>query len=225
MGQKVNPISLRIGITRNWPSNWFVSDKDAYKEFLHEDLKIRNYVKKKFYQSSISKLEIERPSGDKIRLVVYCSKPGLLIGRKGADIDILRKDLARMFKKEILIDIREVKRPEIDSQLVSENIALQLERRVSYRRAMKRSITSALRLGAIGIKIMVSGRLGGTEIARSEWYREGRVPLSTLRADIDYGFAEALTTYGIIGIKVWIFKGEVIRKKEKNEKGVLNAGT
>lgn len=225
MGQKVNPISLRIGITRNWPSNWFVSNKDSYKEFLHEDLKIRNYVKKKFYQSGISKLEIERPSSDKIRLVVYCSKPGLLIGRKGADIDILRKDLARMYTKEILIDIREVKRPEIDSQLVSENIALQLERRVSYRRAMKRSMTSALRLGAIGIKIMVSGRLGGTEIARSEWYREGRVPLSTLRADIDYGFAEALTTYGIIGIKVWIFKGEVIRKKEKNEKGVLNAGT
>ena len=195
MGQKVNPISLRIGITRNWPSNWFVSNKDAYKKFLHEDLKIRNYVKKRFYQSGISKLEIERPSSDKIRLVVYCSKPGLLIGRKGADIDILRKDLTRMFNKEILIDIREVKRPEIDSQLVSENIALQLERRVSYRRAMKRSMTSALRLGAIGIKIMVSGRLGGTEIARSEWYREGRVPLSTLRADIDYGFAEALTTY------------------------------
>ncbi|MEE2702192.1 MAG: 30S ribosomal protein S3 [Thermodesulfobacteriota bacterium] len=225
MGQKVNPISLRIGITRNWPSNWFVSNKDAYKKFLHEDLKIRNYVKKRFYQSGISKLEIERPSSDKIRLVVYCSKPGLLIGRKGADIDILRKNLTRMFNKEILIDIREVKRPEIDSQLVSENIALQLERRVSYRRAMKRSMTSALRLGAIGIKIMVSGRLGGTEIARSEWYREGRVPLSTLRADIDYGFAEALTTYGIIGIKVWIFKGEVIRKKEKNGKGVLNVGT
>jgi small subunit ribosomal protein S3 len=225
MGQKVNPISLRIGITRNWPSNWFVSNKNAYKEFLHEDLKIRNYVKKKFYQSGISKLEIERSSNDKLRLVVYCSKPGLLIGRKGADIDILRKDLARMCKKEILIDIREVKRPEIDSQLVSENIALQLERRVSYRRAMKRSMTSALRLGAVGIKIMVSGRLGGTEIARSEWYRKGRVPLSTLRADIDYGFAEALTTYGIIGIKVWIFKGEIIRKKEKNEKGVLNART
>tara|TARA_B100000959_G_C14982039_1_gene623943 strand:+ start:2259 stop:2936 length:678 start_codon:yes stop_codon:yes gene_type:complete len=225
MGQKVNPISLRIGITRNWPSNWFVSNKKAYKEFLHEDLKIRNYVKKKFYQSGISRLEIERPSNDKLRLVVYCSKPGLLIGRKGADIDILRKDLARMYKKEILIDIREVKRPEIDSQLVSENIALQLERRVSYRRAMKRSMTSALRLGAVGIKIMVSGRLGGTEIARSEWYREGRVPLSTLRADIDYGFAEALTTYGIIGIKVWIFKGEIIRKKEKNEKEVLNART
>ena len=224
MGQKVNPISLRIGITRNWPSNWFVSNKKAYKEFLHEDLKIRNYVKKKFYQSGISRLEIERPSNDKLRLVVYCSKPGLLIGRKGADIDILRKDLARMYKKEILIDIREVKRPEIDSQLVSENIALQLERRVSYRRAMKRSMTSALRLGAVGIKIMVSGRLGGTEIARSEWYREGRVPLSTLRADIDYGFAEALTTYGIIGIKVWIFKGEILDHNKGTLEEVVKRG-
>ena len=218
MGQKINPISIRIGLTRNWSSNWFTSDKKAYKEFLHEDLAIRTYVKKKFFQAGISKLDIERPSNEKLRLVVYCSKPGLLIGRKGADIDILRKDLGAKYKKEIVIDIREVKRPEIDSQLVAENIALQLERRVAYRRAMKRSMTSALRLGAIGIKIMVSGRLGGAEIARQEWYREGRVPLSTLRADIDYGFAESLTTYGIIGIKVWIFKGEVIRKKERNTK-------
>ncbi|HIC76434.1 MAG TPA: 30S ribosomal protein S3 [Candidatus Dadabacteria bacterium] len=217
MGQKVNPISLRIGITRNWPSNWFVANKNSYRSFLHEDLKIRNYVKKKFYQSGISKLEIERPSNEKLRLIVYCSKPGLLIGRKGADIDLLRKNLTDTCKKEVSIDIREVKRPEIDSQLVAENIALQLERRVSYRRAMKRSITSALRLGAIGIKIMVAGRLNGNEIARREWYREGRVPLSTLRADIDYGFAESLTTYGIIGVKVWIFKGEVLRKK-KNAK-------
>ena len=180
-------------------------------------MKIRDYVKKKFYQSGISKLEIERPSNEKLRLIVYCSKPGLLIGRKGADIDLLRKNLTDTCKKEVFIDIREVKRPEIDSQLVAENIALQLERRVSYRRAMKRSITSALRLGAIGIKIMVAGRLNGNEIARREWYREGRVPLSTLRADIDYGFAESLTTYGIIGVKVWIFKGEVLRKK-KNAK-------
>jgi small subunit ribosomal protein S3 len=217
MGQKVNPISLRIGITRSWPSNWFVANKNSYRSFLHEDLKIRDYVKKKFYQSGISKLEIERPSNEKLRLIVYCSKPGLLIGRKGADIDLLRKDLTDTCKKEVSIDIREVKRPEIDSQLVAENIALQLERRVSYRRAMKRSITSALRLGAIGIKIMVAGRLNGNEIARREWYREGRVPLSTLRADIDYGFAESLTTYGIIGVKVWIFKGEVLRKK-KNAK-------
>ena len=217
MGQKVNPISLRIGITRNWPSNWFVANTNSYRSFLHEDLKIRNYVKKKFYQSGISKLEIERPSNEKLRLIVYCSKPGLLIGRKGADIDLLRKDLTDTCKKEVFIDIREVKKPEIDSQLVAENIALQLERRVSYRRAMKRSITSALRLGAIGIKITVAGRLNGNEIARREWYREGRVPLSTLRADIDYGFAESLTTYGIIGVKVWIFKGEVLRKK-KNAK-------
>ena len=224
MGQKVNPISLRIGITHNWTSNWFVANKKSYRNFLHEDLKIRNYVKKKFYQAGISKLEIERPSNEKLRLIVYCSKPGLLIGRKGADIELLRKNLAGMYKKEISIDVREVKRPEIDSQLVAENIALQLERRVSYRRAMKRSMTSALRLGAIGIKIAVSGRLNGNEIARSEWYREGRVPLSTLRADIDYGFAESLTTYGVIGVKVWIFKGEILRRK-KNSKGALNAGT
>ena len=222
MGQKINPISLRIGITRNWSSNWFTSSKNSYKEFLHEDLAIRTFVKKKFFQSGISKLDIERPSNEKIRLVVYCSKPGLLIGRKGADIDSLRKNLGSKYNKEIVIDIREVKRPEIDAQLVAENIALQLERRVAYRRAMKRSMSSALRLGAIGIKIMVSGRLGGAEIARSEWYREGRVPLSTLRADIDYGFAESLTTYGIIGIKVWTFKGEIIRKKEKNEKKEVN---
>ncbi len=223
MGQKVNPISLRIGITRSWPSNWFVSNKNKYKDYLHEDLKIRTHVKKKFFQAGISKLEIERSSDEKVRLVVYCSKPGLLIGRKGVDIDLLRKDLKKMIKKDAYIDIREVKRPEIDSQLVAENIALQLERRVAYRRAMKRSMSSALRLGAIGIKVMVSGRLGGAEIARSEWYREGRVPLSTLRADIDYGFAEAATTYGIIGIKVWIFKGEVIKRKEKIAKGAGNA--
>ena len=222
MGQKVYPISLRIGITRNWNSNWFIANKIKYKDFLHEDLKVRGYVKKKFFQAGISKLEIERSSEDKMRLVVYCSKPGLLIGRKGIDIESLRKDLNKMVKKDVYIDIREVKRPEIDSQLVAENIALQLERRVAYRRAMKRSMSSALRLGAIGIKVMVSGRLGGAVIARSEWYREGRVRLSTLRADIDYGFAEAKTTYGIIGIKVWIFKGEVIRRKEKS-KGVENA--
>ena len=219
MGQKVNPISLRIGITRSWPSNWFVSNKNKYKDYLHEDLKIRTHVKKKFFQAGISKLEIESSSDEKVRLVVYCSKPGLLIGRKGVDIDLLRKDLKKMIKKDAYIDIREVKRPEIDSQLVAENIALQLERRVAYRRAMKRSMSSALRLGAIGIKVMVSGRLGGAEIARTEWYREGRVPLHTLRADVDYGFAEAATTYGIIGIKVWIFKGEVIKRKEKTGKG------
>jgi|TARA_B110000438_G_C15700489_1_gene600843 small subunit ribosomal protein S3 len=221
MGQKVNPISLRIGITRIWNSNWFVANKERYKTFLHEDLKIRTFIKKNFFQSGISKIEIERSSNDKVRLIIFCSKPGLLIGRKGADIDLLRKNLSKLVGKEIFIDIKEVKRPEVDSQLVAENIGLQLERRVAYRRAMKRSLTSALRLGAIGIKIMVSGRLNGAEIARSEWYREGRVPLSTLRADIDYGFAEALTTYGKIGIKVWIFKGEVLRKKKI--KGVTDA--
>ena len=221
MGQKVNPISLRVGITRTWNSNWFVANKNTYKVFLHEDLKIRTFIKKGFFQSGISKIEIERSSNEKVRIIIFCSKPGLLIGRKGADIDLLRKNISKMVDKEIFIDIKEIKRPEVDSQLVAENIALQLERRVAYRRAMKRSLTSALRLGAIGIKIMVSGRLNGAEIARSEWYREGRVPLSTLRADIDYGFAEANTTYGKIGIKVWIFKGEVLRKKQP--KGESNA--
>ena len=227
MGQKVNPISLRIGITRNWNSNWFVANKIKYKEFLHEDLKVRNYVKKKFFQSGISKLEIERSSDEKIRLVVYCSKPGLLIGRKGVDIENLRKDLNKMVGKEIFIDIREVKRPEIDSQLVAENIALQLERRVAYRRAMKRAMQSAMRLNAKGIKVMLSGRLAGNEIARTEWLREGSIPSHTLRAEIDYGFAEALTTYGIIGVKVWIYKGELMAKdveKEKKER-VKNAST
>ena len=222
MGQKVNPISLRIGITRNWNSNWFVANKIKYKDFLHEDLKVRGYVKKKFFQAGISKLEIERSSEEKMRLVVYCSKPGLLIGRKGIDIESLRKDLNKMVNKDVYIDIREVKRPEIDSQLVAENIALQLERRVAYRRAMKRSMSSALRLGAIGIKVMVSGRLGGAEIARSEWYREGRVPLHTLRADVDYGEAEANTTYGICGIKVWIFKGEIMEHDPLAQEKRLN---
>lgn len=214
MGQKVNPISLRIGITRNWNSNWFIANKIKYKDFLHEDLKVRGYVKKKFFQAGISKLEIERSSEDKMRLVVYCSKPGLLIGRKGIDIESLRKDLNKMVKKDVYIDIREVKRPEIDSQLVAENIALQLERRVAYRRAMKRSMSSALRLGAIGIKVMVSGRLGGAEIARSEDNREGRVPLHTLRANIDYATARASTTYGIIGVKVWIYRGNINERKK-----------
>ena len=222
MGQKVNPISLRIGITRNWNSNWFIANKIKYKDFLHEDLKVRSYVKKKFFQAGISKLEIERSSEEKMRLVVYCSKPGLLIGRKGIDIESLRKDLNKMVNKDVYIDIREVKRPEIDSQLVAENIALQLERRVAYRRAMKRSMSSALRLGAIGIKVMVSGRLGGAEIARSEWYREGRVPLHTLRADVDYGEAEANTTYGICGIKVWIFKGEIMEHDPLAQEKKLN---
>ncbi|HSE82978.1 MAG TPA: 30S ribosomal protein S3, partial [Thermodesulfobacteriota bacterium] len=207
MGQKVSPIGLRIGITKNWDSKWYAG-KQKYRDLFHEDVKIRDIIKRQFYQAGISKIEIERAASERVRLVIHAARPGMIIGRKGQEIDSLRRDLGRMTGKDIYIDIREVKRPEIDAQLVAENIALQIERRVAFRRAMKRGITSALRLGAIGIKVMVAGRLGGAEIARKEWYREGRVPLATLRADIDYGFAEANTTYGIIGVKVWIFKGE-----------------
>lgn len=208
----MSPIGLRIGITKNWDSKWYAG-KQKYRDLFHEDVKIREIIKKQFYQAGISKIEIERAASERVRLVIHAARPGMIIGRKGQEIDSLRRDLSRMTGKDIYIDIREVKRPEIDAQLVAENIALQIERRVAFRRAMKRAITSALRLGAVGIKVMVAGRLGGAEIARKEWYREGRVPLATLRADIDYGFAEASTTYGIIGVKVWIFKGEVLEKR------------
>ena len=212
MGQKVCPIGLRIGITKTWDSKWF-AEKKQYTKLLHEDLKIRDLIKKQFYQAGVSKIELERAASERVRVVIFCSRTGMIIGRKGQEIEILRKQLGKMTDKDIYLDIREVKRPELDAQLVAENVALQLQRRVAYRRAMKRSMSSSQRLGAIGIKIMVSGRLGGAEIARKEWYREGRVPLTTLRADIDYGLAEAKTTYGMIGIKVWIFKGEVLEKK------------
>ncbi len=214
MGQKVCPIGLRLGITKTWDSKWF-AEKKKYTDLLHEDLKIRNLIKKEFYQAAISKIELERAASERVRIIINSARPGMIIGRKGQEIESLRQRLSKMTGKDIYLDIREVKRPEIDSQLVAENIALQIERRVAYRRAMKRGIASALRLGALGIKVMVSGRLGGAEIARQEWYREGRVPLATLRADIDYGFAQAKTTYGIVGIKVWIFKGEVIERKHK----------
>ena len=214
MGQKVNPIGFRLGITTSWDSKWY-AEKNRYTELLHEDVKIRDLIKKSFYQAGISKIEIERAASERVRVVIYSIRPGILIGRKGQEIEQLRKKLNKITGKEIYLDIREVKRPEIDAQLVAENCSLQLIRRVAYRRAMKRCISSAMRIGALGIKIMVSGRLGGAEIARKEWYREGRVPLGTLRADIDYGFTEAHTTYGLIGIKVWIFKGEVIEKKLK----------
>ena len=214
LGQKVCPIGLRLGITKSWDSKWF-AEKKKYTDLLHEDLKIRKLIKKEFYQSAISKIELERAASERVRIIINSARPGMIIGRKGQEIESLRQRLSKMTGKDIYLDIREVKRPEIDSQLVAENIALQMERRVAYRRAMKRGIASALRLGALGIKVMVSGRLGGAEIARQEWYREGRVPLATLRADIDYGFAQAKTTYGIIGIKVWIFKGEVLERKHK----------
>jgi len=212
LGQKICPIGLRIGITKTWDSKWY-ADKKHYTTLLHEDIRIRNLIKKEFYQAAISKIELERAAAERVRVVIHSARPGMIIGRKGQEIELLRRRITEITQKEVFLDIREVKRPEIDAQLVAENVALQIERRVAYRRAMKRALSSSLRLGALGIKIMVSGRLGGSEIARKEWYREGRVPLATLRADIDYGFAEAKTTYGIIGVKVWIFKGEVLEKK------------
>jgi len=208
MGQKANPIGLRLGINRTWDSRWF-AQRQEYAKLLHQDLKIRKELKQKLNAAGVSRIIIERPH-KKCRITIYAARPGVVIGKKGADIDKLRKDVATLTEGEVFLNLVEVRKPEVDSQLVAESIAQQLERRVAFRRAMKRSIQSAMRLGAKGIRMNLSGRLGGAEIARMEWYREGRVPLHTLRADIDMGFAEALTTYGIIGIKVWIFKGEVL---------------
>lgn len=207
MGQKANPIGLRLGITRGWDSKWYL-DKD-YSKSLHEDIKIRNFLKKKLFHAGVGKIEIERVA-DKGKVNIYTARPGIIIGKKGTEIENLKKDLQRLTGKEIYINIQEIRKPETDAQLVAENVALQLERRVAFRRAMKKSIQSALKFGAQGIKVACAGRLGGAEIARREWYKEGRVPLQTLRADIDYGFAQAMTTFGVIGIKVWIFKGEVL---------------
>ncbi len=208
MGHKVNPIGLRLGINRTWDSRWYAS-KAEYGKLVHEDLAIRAYLTKKLRQAGISRIVIERPHR-KCRVTLYTARPGVVIGKKGADIEKLRTDLSKLTDSEVHLNIVEVRKPEIDATLVAENIAQQLERRVAFRRAMKRSVQSAMRLGAQGIRINCGGRLGGAEIARVEWYREGRVPLHTLRADIDYGTAEAKTTYGIIGIKVWIFKGEIM---------------
>lgn len=216
MGQKVNPIGLRLGIIKTWESRWY-SGKD-YADYILEDYNIRRFIKSKFYHAGISRIEIER-SSRRVRLCIFTSRPGIVIGKKGAEIALLKKDLEKIVSHEVIIDIKEVRKPELDAQLVAENIALQLERRVAFRRAMKRGISSAMRFGAEGVKIICSGRLGGAEMARTEQYREGRVPLHTLRADIDYGFTEARTTYGAIGIKVFIFKGEVL-KKDPEEIGV-----
>lgn len=206
MGQKTNPIGNRLGVIRTWESRYFA--KKDYANFLNEDLKLRAILKKKLFHAGISRIDIERV-GEKIKIIVHAARPGIIIGKKGAEVEKLKKEVEEITKKSANIEIKEVRRPELDAQLVAENIALQIEKRVAYRRAMKRAILSAVRFGAKGIKVSCSGRLAGTEIARTEWYREGRVPLSTFRADIDYGFAEAKTTYGIIGIKVWIFKGQV----------------
>ena len=208
MGQKVNPVGFRLGVNRTWDSRWFAKKGD-YARLLHDDIRVRKELKKRLYQAGVSRIIIERPH-KKCRVTIYAARPGVIIGKKGADIEKLRSDLAAMTEGEVHLNIVEIRKPETDAQLVAEGIAQQLERRVAFRRAMKRSMQSATRLGAKGVRINVSGRLGGAEIARMEWYREGRVPLHTLRADIDFGFAEAKTTYGIIGVKVWIFKGEVL---------------
>ncbi len=220
MGQKVHPIGFRLGYIKEWNSRWF-AEKD-YPQLLIEDIKIRDFLKKKLYHAGVSKIEIERAASKakKVKVTIHTARPGIIIGKKGAEVENLKNELQRMTQKEVFINIQEVKRAELDAQLVAENVALQLERRVGFRRAMKRAVTSAMKLGAKGIKIAVSGRLGGAEMARSEWYREGRVPLHTLRADIDYGLAEAKTTYGVIGVKVWIFKGEVFPTREGEERAI-----
>ena len=208
MGQKVNPVGLRLGINKTWDSRWFATSGE-YGQLLHEDLKIRKYLEKELQAASISKIVIERPH-KKCRITIHAARPGIIIGKKGADIEKLRRKVAEMTDSEVHINIVEVRKPEIDATIVAQSIAQQLERRIAFRRAMKRAVQSAIRLGAQGIRINCSGRLGGAEIARMEWYREGRVPLHTLRADIDYGTAEASTAYGICGVKVWVFKGEIL---------------
>jgi small subunit ribosomal protein S3 len=210
LGQKINPIGFRLGVTKTWDSKWYAEAE--YAKLLHEDLAIRKFLKKRLYSSGVSKIEIER-AANKCKINIFTARPGLIIGKKGSEVETIKKELSLISTKEIFISITEVRKPELDAQLVAENVALQLERRIAFRRAMKKSVTSTLKFGAKGIRITCSGRLGGAEMSRTEWYREGRVPLHTLRADIDYGFAEAKTTYGLIGIKVLIFKGEILPGK------------
>ncbi len=225
MGQKVNPIGMRLGVNRTWESRWY-AEKGEYANLLHEDLKIRTMLFKDLRQAGVSRVVIERPH-KKCRVTIHSARPGVIIGKKGADIEKLKQRIAAMTNSEVVLNIVEVRKPEIDAQLVAESVAQQLERRVGFRRAMKRAVQSAMRLGALGIRINCGGRLGGAEIARTEWYREGRVPLHTLRADIDYGVAEAMTAYGICGVKIWIFKGEIMehdpmardRRDEQGEQG------
>lgn len=212
MGQKVHPKGLRLGIIKDWDAKWY-ADKN-YAELLHEDIKIRDYIKKKLFASGISTVEIER-AANKVKVSVFTAKPGIVIGKGGTEVEVLRKDIEKMSGKQVAINIIEIKKPELDAQLVAEGVAQQLEKRVSFRRAMKQAVSRSMKFGAEGIKIMCSGRLAGAEMARTEWYSEGKVPLHTLRADIDYGFAEANTTYGKIGIKVWIYKGEVLPEAKK----------
>jgi len=210
LGQKVHPIGFRLGIHRNWDSRWFAGKE--YSQFVLEDYRIREFLRKKAFQAGVSKVEIER-AANRVRIRIHTARPGIIIGKKGSEIENLKRELQKKIKRDVVIDVQEVRKPEVEAQLVAENVALQLVRRVAFRRAMKKSVSSALRFGALGIKIACAGRLGGAEMARREWYREGRVPLHTIRADIDYGFAEARTTYGLIGVKVIIFKGEVLPDK------------
>ena len=220
MGQKVNPHGLRVGVIKDWDSRWYA--EDSFADYLVEDYNIRKFLKKRLYSAGVSKIEIERAS-DRVKVIVYTAKPGVVIGKGGSEIEKVKAELAHYTDKKLIVDIKEIKRPDRDAQLVAENIALQLENRVSFRRAMKQAIGKTMRAGVKGVKIMVSGRLDGREIAGTEQYHEGSIPLQTLRADIDYGFAEAHTTFGMIGVKVWIYKGEILQKRAKEEKGNVNS--
>ena len=212
MGQKVNPIGIRLGIVKDWTSTWY-AERAEYADNLNTDIAVRDFIRRKLGHASVSRIHIERPAKN-ARIVIHTARPGIVIGKKGEDIEALRLDVSRMMGVPVHISVEEIRKPELDAYLVAESVANQLERRIMFRRAMRRAVTNAMRLGAEGIKVRVSGRLNGAEIARSEWYREGRVPLHTLRADIDYGFAEARTTYGVIGVKTWIFKGEIFSRHE-----------
>ncbi len=218
MGQKTHPKIFRIGVIETWDSKWY-AERD-YAQLLHEDFKIKKFIKGRLFHAGISKIEIERAT-NKAKINIHTARPGIVIGKKGAEIEKLKEELSRLTSREIYINIHEVRRPDLDGQLVAENVALQLQRRVAFRRAMKESVSRALRMGAQGIRVQCSGRLGGAEIARTNWYREGRVPLHTLRADVSYGLAEAQTTYGVIGVKVWIFRGEVLTEEEEQQKAAL----
>jgi small subunit ribosomal protein S3 len=220
VGQKVHPKGFRLGVLENWESRWFAERE--YTALLHDDIRIRTFIKQRLQHAGIAKVEIER-AANKAKINIYTARPGIVIGKKGTEIEKLKAELARMTDREVYLNIHEVRRPDLDAQLVAENVALQLERRVAFRRAMKESVARAIRMGAQGVKVRCSGRLAGAEIARTEWYREGRVPLHTLRADISYGTAEAKTTYGVIGVKVWIFRGEVLTREEEQQKTALGA--
>src|SRR3990172_7404443 len=215
MGQKVHPVGFRLGIIKDWTSTWY-ADTKHYPKMLLTDMQVRKYLRKKLANASVSRIQIERPANN-ARVIIHTARPGIVIGKKGEDIERLRMEISAMMGVPAQVSVEEIRKPELDAYLVAESVAQQIQRRIMFRRAMKRAVSNTLRLGALGVKINVSGRLNGAEIARSEWYREGRVPLHTLRADIDYGFAEAMTTYGVIGIKVWIFKGEVFQNEQPRE--------